>query len=183
VIAGHRYPLPTADPSYGVDLAIAAVLAGEIGATEAGIGRALAVFRPGPHRREIVGEWDGVTWVDDSKATNPHAAHAAATSYASVVLIAGGRNKGLDLSGMVASTVRHLVAYGEAGRQIADAGGVASTVVEAFDDAVAAAAAVAVSGDVVLLAPGCASFDQFASYAERGDRFALLAGNQAKAGK
>lgn len=84
---------------------------------------------------------------------------------------------------MVASSVRHLVAYGEAGRQIADAGGVASTVVEAFDDAVEAAATIAVSGDVVLLAPGCASFDQFSSYAERGDRFALLAGNQAKAGK
>lgn len=183
VIAGRRYPLPTADPSYGADLAIAAVLAGEIGATEAGIGRALAAFRPGPHRREIVGEWDGITWVDDSKATNPHAAHAAASSYDSVILIAGGRNKGLDLSGVVASSVRHLVAYGEAGRQIADAGGVASTVVEAFDDAVEAAATIAVSGDVVLLAPGCASFDQFSSYAERGDRFALLAGNQAKAGK
>jgi UDP-N-acetylmuramoylalanine--D-glutamate ligase len=183
VVAGRRFPLPTPDPSYGADLAIAAVLAGEIGATESGIERALTAFRPGPHRREVVGEWDGITWVDDSKATNPHAAHAAASSYDSVVLVAGGRNKGLDLSGMVAPTVRHLVAYGEAGQQIADASGVAATVFEAFDDAVEAAGGVAVSGDVVLLAPGCASFDQFTSYAERGERFAFLAGNQAKAGK
>jgi UDP-N-acetylmuramoylalanine--D-glutamate ligase len=183
VVAGRRFPLPTPDPSYGADLAIAAVLAGEIGATESGIERALTAFRPGPHRREVVGEWDGITWVDDSKATNPHAAHAAASSYDSVVLVAGGRNKGLDLSEMVAPTVRHLVAYGEAGQQIADASGVAATVFEAFDDAVVAAGGVAVSGDVVLLAPGCASFDQFTSYAERGERFAFLAGNQAKAGK
>ncbi len=183
VVGGLRFPLPTDDPSYAIDLVFAAVLALASGADERGIGQALAGFAPGPHRREVVGSWDGVTWIDDSKATNPHAARAAAAAYPSVVLIAGGRNKGLDLKGMVPATVRHLIAYGEAGTELAGTTDVSSTVVDAFDDAVAAAAGVAGSGDVVLLAPGCASFDQFTSYAERGDRFAELARREAEVAK
>lgn len=183
VVGQRHFPLPTGDPSYGVDLAVAAVLASEAGATEEGIERALGAFSPGPHRREIVGAWGGVTWVDDSKATNPHAAYAAASSYDTVVLIAGGRNKGLDLDGMVAPTVRHVIAYGEAGPEIAGSATVASTVVDEFAAAVDAAGRLAEAGDVVLLAPGCASFDQFTSYAERGERFAYLARNQAKVRK
>ena len=180
VIDDNRYPMPTTDPSYAVDLAVAAVLAGSAGATRQAIGRAIAEFEPGPHRREVVGEWEGVTWVDDSKATNPHAARAAASSYKSVILIAGGRNKGLDLGDMVAPTVRHVFAYGEAGPEIASAAAVPSVVVESFDDAVTEAARAAEPGDLVLLAPGCASFDQFASYNERGERFALLARRAAR---
>lgn len=179
VVGEHRYPLPTADPSYAIDLAFAAVLASTAGATPEGIERALAAFTPGPHRREVVGTWAGITWIDDSKATNPHAARAAASSYDPVILIAGGRNKGLDLAGMVPATVRRLIAYGEAGREIAATTGAPATVVKGFDDAVAQAAQAAEPGDVVLLAPGCASFDQFSSYIERGERFAVLARAQA----
>ncbi len=183
VIGDNRYPMPTTDPSYAVDLGIAAVLAGKEGATAQAIGRTITDFEPGPHRREVVGEWGGVTWVDDSKATNPHAARAAASSYQSVILIAGGRNKGLDLGGMVAPTVRRVVAYGEAGPEIASAAAVPGVVVRSFDDAVTEAARAAQPGDVVLLAPGCASFDQFGSYTERGERFALLARRVARVGK
>jgi len=174
VFGGHRYPLPTEDPSYVADLAFAVVLATEAGATEEGVRRSLARFTPGPHRRQLVGTVDGVMFIDDSKATNPHAARAATTSYERVVLIAGGRNKGLDLSGIVGPTVRHLVAYGEAGPEVAAGTDVPMTVVVEFDAAVEAARQVAEPGDVVLLAPGCASFDQFSGYEERGDRFAAL---------
>ena len=174
VFRDHRYPLPTDDRSYVADLAFAAVLATEAGATEEGIRRSLARFTPGPHRRELVGTIDGVMFIDDSKATNPHAARAATTSYERVVLIAGGRNKGLDLSGIVGPTVRHLVAYGEAGAEVAAGSDVPMTVVVEFDAAVEAARRVAEPGDVVLLAPGCASFDQFSGYGERGERFAAL---------
>jgi len=174
VFGGHRYPLPTDDPSYVADLTFAVVLATEAGATEDGIRRSLGRFTPGPHRRQLVATIDGVMFIDDSKATNPHAAHAATTSYERVVLIAGGRNKGLDLSGIVGPTVRHLVAYGEAGAEVAAGTDVPMTVVVEFDAAVEAATRVAEPGDVVLLAPGCASFDQFSGYEERGDRFAAL---------
>ncbi len=174
VFGDHRYPLPTNDPSYVADLAFAVVLATEAGATEEGIRRSLARFTPGPHRRQLVGTIDGVMFIDDSKATNPHAARAAAKSYERVVLIAGGRNKGLDLSGLVGPTVRHLVAYGEAGADVAAGSDVPMTIVVEFDTAVDEARRVAEPGDVVLLAPGCASFDQFSGYEERGDRFAAL---------
>ena len=119
VLGEHRFRLPTLDPSFVVDLAAAAVLAEASGATVEGIGRSLSTFAPGAHSRAVVGTWGGITWIDDSKATNPHAARAAAASYEAVILIAGGRNKGLDLSGIVGPTVRHLVAYGEAGPEIA----------------------------------------------------------------
>lgn len=174
VYGDQEFELPTGDPSYALDLAFAAVLADAGGATPIGIERALGAFAPGPHRRQVVGSWGGITWVNDSKATNPHAAKAAALAYPSVILIAGGRNKGLDLSGMVPPTVKHLIGYGEAGPEIAAAAAVPSIVVASFDDAVAEAAGVASAGDVVLLAPGAASFDQFSSYQERGDRFVAL---------
>ncbi|GMQ84475.1 MAG: UDP-N-acetylmuramoyl-L-alanine--D-glutamate ligase [Acidimicrobiia bacterium] len=174
VVGGHRYLLPTDDPSYVGDLAFSAVLATEAGADAESIRRSIAGFTPGPHRRRLVGTIGGVMFVDDSKATNPHATRAAAASYERVVLIAGGRNKGLDLSDMVGPTVRHLVAYGEAGPEVAATSDIPMTIVAGFDAAVEAARRVAVPGDVVLLAPGCASFDQFSGYGERGDRFAAL---------
>jgi UDP-N-acetylmuramoylalanine--D-glutamate ligase len=183
VLGGRRYRLPTTDPSYATDLALAAVIALHAGATEDGIARGLAGFEFGAHRRQVIGSWDGITWINDSKATNPHAARASAAAYEPVVLIAGGRNKGLDLTGMITPTVRHLVAYGEAGPAVAGNTDTEVTLVQSFDAAVAAAAEVARPGDTVLLAPGCASFDQFSSYAERGDRFTLLARRQAKVGK
>ena len=163
------------DPSFVVDLAAAASAALELDVGLDSIARVVAGFQPGPHRRKEVGRWAGVSWVDDSKATNPHAALAATAAYPSVVLIAGGRNKGLDLAPLArAETVKHVVAIGEARSELVAA--VADprhvTAAASIVDAVAAAAAVARDGDTVLLAPACASFDMFDSYAARGDAFA-----------
>lgn len=157
--------------------AAATALAG--GASPEGVGRALAEFRGLPHRVALVGEADGVRYVDDSKATTPHAAVAAVVGFASVVLICGGRNKGLDLRQLagVADHIRSVVAIGEAAPEVeaAFAGVRPTTTASTMDDAVAAAAAAARPGDVVLLAPGCASYDWYRSYGERGDDFARAA--------
>jgi len=181
--AAGRLALPTGsvplgdltDGSFIVDVAAAAVAAGEMGVGLDAIAAVVSRFQPGPHRRTRVGEWGGVSWIDDSKATNPHAARAAAAAYESVILIAGGRNKGLDLGPLVtAETVKHVVAIGETRDEIAAAVGDPGRVTPAdsLSGAVAAAAAIAEPGDTVLLAPGCASFDMFPSYAARGDAFA-----------
>ena len=174
VIGEQRFVLSTTDPSFVADLGISAGIAGAVGATDAGISAVLKSFRPGEHRRRTVGERGGIHWIDDSKATNPHAARAAAASYESVVLLAGGRNKGLDLSDIAPASVRYVVAFGESAPEVATGFDGPISMVGGLDEAVAAASRVAVSGDTVLLAPGCASFDEFASYAARGDRFAEL---------
>lgn len=174
VIDGARLPLATHDPSYVVDLAIAAVVASSVGATGDGISHVLATFTPGEHRRRIVGSEHGIRWIDDSKATNPHAARAAAAAYENVILLAGGRNKGLDLTDLAPESVRHLIAFGEAAAAVASGFDGPTTVVGDLSEAVDAAFRVARRGDTVLLAPGCASFDEFDSYAARGDRFAAL---------
>jgi UDP-N-acetylmuramoylalanine--D-glutamate ligase len=176
MLPGGSVPLGSVrDPSFVVDLAAAAAAAVEMGAALEPVAAVVAGFRPGPHRRTLVGRWGGVDWIDDSKATNPHAGLAATAAFPSVVLIAGGRNKGLDLTGLVtAATVKHVVAIGETRHEIAasvsDPARV--TVVESMAGAVVAAAAASEDGDTVLLAPGCASFDMFDSYGARGDAFA-----------
>jgi UDP-N-acetylmuramoylalanine--D-glutamate ligase len=161
------------DPIFRVDLAAAAVAAAEMGADHPSIVEVATTFIPGVHRRTVVGRWDDVTWVNDSKASNPHAAVAAVAAYPSVVLIAGGRNKGLDLSGLViAPSVRHVLAIGEAATDLLAVA--THTPVEAMSsmaEAVRRAAEIARPGDTVLLSPGCASFDMFTSYGERGDVF------------
>jgi UDP-N-acetylmuramoylalanine--D-glutamate ligase len=176
VIAGDRHPRPRLDRAYTMDLVAAGELAAHLGATSLGIGNTLAGFQPGSHRRTVVGVWNGITWVNDSKATNPHAAIASVEAYESVVLIAGGRNKGLDLAPIVTlPAVRLVIGIGEAAAELA-----AAAEPERFihaDDlagAVAAADAVAHPGDTVLLAPGCASFDMFESYEARGNEFSRL---------
>ena len=158
------------------DAVVGAVLARKVGATEQGIRRGFSRFRPGPHRRALVGEWQGVQWVDDSKATNPHAAVAAANGFESVVLIAGGQNKGLDLSPMaMMPTVRHVFSIGETAEELGRIfDGRPVTITASLSEAVAGAEEVAERGDTVLLAPGCASFDMFASYGARGDEFRRL---------
>lgn len=143
--------------------------------------RAAAVgFRPGRHRVEHVVEVDGVGYVDDSKATNPHAAAAALASFDRVVWIAGGIAKGVDLSVLAGSldNVEAAVVIGEAADELA--GVCASVGVEvrhagSMEEAVRTAAALARPGDTVLLAPACSSFDMFADYADRGERFAAAA--------
>ena len=161
------------DVSNALGASAAAVAAG---ATLDGVRAALRAFRGLPHRLALVGERDGVTWYDDSKATNPHAAAAAIRSFESVVLIAGGENKGLDLGALAddADRVRGVVAIGAAGDDVRAAFDGRTTVVTAgsMDAAVDAAGALARPGDTVLLSPGCASLDWYGSYAERGDDFA-----------
>jgi UDP-N-acetylmuramoylalanine--D-glutamate ligase len=155
-----------------VDLAAGAALASHLGGTVEGAAAAIDEYRPGHHRRELVATVGGVAFVNDSKATNPHAAVAAIGAYPSVVLIAGGRAKGLDVSGLGDEPgVRHVVAIGEAAPAVL-AGSAPGSRAADMDEAVAIAASVAHPGDTVLLAPGCASFDMFDSYGERGEAFA-----------
>jgi UDP-N-acetylmuramoylalanine--D-glutamate ligase len=161
------------DPALVVDLTAAAVAAIDRGARPEGVADVSRRFRPGSHRREVVAESGGVVFVNDSKATNPHAALASIGSFPSVVLIAGGLAKGLDITPLAtAANVRFVVAVGSAAEAlVAAAGPGRSAVAASMDEAVAIATRVARPGDTVLLAPGCASFDMFDDYAARGDAF------------
>jgi UDP-N-acetylmuramoylalanine--D-glutamate ligase len=158
----------------------AAAAAERFGATTQDIREALLHYEARPHRVQVVAEVAGVTYVDDSKATNPAAVVAALGSFeAPVVLILGGSEKFTDFSELlpVLRGCRAVVCQGEAGPRIASYleeegwGGVVHTAPD-LEDAVQRAEALAMSGDVVLLSPGCASFDQFSGYAERGEAFA-----------
>ena len=158
----------------------AVAAAAAVWALGADLSRALAAlpaFRPLPHRSELVAQRNGVDWIDDSKATNPGAALRALDGFARpLVWIAGGRAKGLDLAPLAEAArerVRAAVLIGEAAQELARAlrGGPPVHVATGIEDAVARAAGIAAPGDVVLLAPGCSSLDQFASFEERGRRF------------
>ena len=158
----------------------AAAAAQRLGATLGDIREALLAYESRPHRVQVVAEVAGVTYVDDSKATNPAAVVAALESFrAPVVLILGGSEKLTDFSVLppVLHGCRAVVCQGEAGPRIAtylEAEGWGGVVHRAQDlaGAVEKAEAQARSGDTVLLSPGCASFDQFSGYAERGEAFA-----------
>ncbi|GAC1364704.1 MAG: UDP-N-acetylmuramoyl-L-alanine--D-glutamate ligase [Actinomycetota bacterium] len=156
------------------------VLAASLAALEWGvepgdIGRAVASFSPLPHRSTLIGEIRGVRYVDDSKATNPHATLRALQGLERVVLIAGGRAKGLDLAPLAGEAHRlvGLIAMGEASAELAGhfEGVVRFATAGWVEEAVSLAAAWASPGDTVLLSPACASLDQYSSYAERGERF------------
>lgn len=159
--------------------AAAAVLAATlIGCNQAGIAAGLAGYEPPPHRMAEVAVIDGVRFINDSKATNIGALEAALGGCeAPVALIAGGRDKGGDynlLRDVVARKVKRLVLVGEAaGLMQAALGSIVETeTATSMDDAVRRAAAAAVDGDLVLLAPGCSSYDMFSGYEERGRVFA-----------
>jgi UDP-N-acetylmuramoylalanine--D-glutamate ligase len=164
-----------------LDYALAALAAAcAAGATSDGIASALSRFEALPHRAACVAVRAGVRYVNDSKATNPTAAAWSVESCKGpVVWIAGGRNKGLDLTPLAeaAKRVRFAVVYGEAGGDLENVlEGVCPVVrAQTFDAAFAAAVAGVRSGDTALLSPGCASQDQFRSFEERGERFAELA--------
>jgi UDP-N-acetylmuramoylalanine--D-glutamate ligase len=168
--------LPRAFPHDLANALAACAAALSAGATVDGCATALRRFTGLPHRLELVGESGGVRYIDDSKATTPAAVLSALSGLDSVVLIAGGRNKGLQLGALrhEADRVRAVVAIGESVREIEAAFAGASPVVTAasMEEAVAQAGDLARPGDVVLLAPGCASFDWYRSYGERGDDFA-----------
>jgi UDP-N-acetylmuramoylalanine--D-glutamate ligase len=148
------------------------------GATIDGCRKALATTALLPHRVSFVGTGSGVTWYDDSKATTPDSVLAAVAGFSSVVLIAGGRNKGLDLGVLAKASppVRSVVAIGEAAAEIREAfaGLVPVETAVSMTAAVDAAARLAEQGDAVILSPGCASFDWYRSYAARGDDFAAI---------
>ncbi|WP_329742564.1 UDP-N-acetylmuramoyl-L-alanine--D-glutamate ligase [Dyella sp. A6] len=148
---------------------------------------ALASFRPLPHRLHPLGERDGMHWVDDSISTTPEATLAALDSLAGreVTVIVGGYERGLDWSHFVQATRDRcglrVITQGANGPRIADALRHVRTELplgeaDDFADAVAMARTVTPQGGVVLLSPGAPSFDQFRDYAERGRRFAGLAG-------
>jgi len=149
----------------------------QVGATADGVREVLRRFTGLAHRVQHVADLGGVAWYDDSKATTPHAALAAVAGFASVVLVAGGRNKGLDLGVLATGVppVRAVVAMGEAAPEVAAAfaptGVEIRTATTDIAQAVRLAAGLAVAGDSVVLSPACTSFDWFGSYAERGDAF------------
>ena len=165
----------------------AAAAAQRLGAELGEIREVLLGYESRPHRMRVAAQMSGVTYVDDSKATNPAAVAAALASLdAPVVLILGGSEKGTDFSEVLPGlgVCRAVVCQGEAGPRIA-----AYLEDEGFQDvvhrtpdlekAVERATELARPGDVVLLSPGCASFDQFPGYAERGDAFIGFAGELA----
>ncbi len=170
----------------------AAALARANGVSQAAVRDGLRGFHLDGHRIAVVAERDGVVWVDDSKATNPHAALSSLQAYEPVVWVAGGLAKGArfdDLVQQVRTRLRGVVLIGRDRDVVAEAlsrhaPDVPTIVVTAPEDesvddgralmarVVDAAATLAVAGDTVLLAPGCASQDQFSDYAARGDAFA-----------
>jgi UDP-N-acetylmuramoylalanine--D-glutamate ligase len=163
----------------------AAALARAYGLAPGAVTDGLASYTPEPHRNAFVAVRNGVTYVDDSKATNPHAAYASLTAYPRIVWVAGGQLKGVEVDELVASVADRLVGavlLGVDRSKIATAlarhaPGIPVVEVATADDGamrevVRQATAMASSGDTVLLAPAAASLDMFASYAHRGDAFA-----------
>jgi UDP-N-acetylmuramoylalanine--D-glutamate ligase len=167
----------------------AAALVRAYGVEPSAVRDGLREFRPEPHRIAWVATIGGVDFVDDSKATNPHAASASIGAYDHVVWLAGGLAKGADFDDLVErhakrlrgavlfGAERHLVAEALRRRApevpVVDLGGPGpGQAAEVMAAAVAAARTMAVSGDTVLLAPACASMDMFTAYGQRGDVFA-----------
>ncbi|MDR7293840.1 MULTISPECIES: UDP-N-acetylmuramoyl-L-alanine--D-glutamate ligase [Micrococcaceae] len=175
----------------------AAALTRAAGINAEGVAAGLRAYDRGEHRIQTIAEADGVTWIDDSKATNPHAAHAALAAYPSVVWVAGGLAKGVEYHELVQQHSHHLRAVVLIGTdtsaleealtqhapnvpvlrtQVGETGKPNKVTPElgeaVMKQAVSHALSVAQEGDTVLLAPASASMDQFASYAARGHAFA-----------
>ena len=135
------------------------------------------------HRLQIIKEINEVTYVNDSKATNIHSVIVAINSFETpIILLLGGKNKNSDFRLLLPHTkrhVKHIVSYGEAGGEIAAAIGdaVRLNCVSSLSEAVASAHNLASPGDIVLMSPGCASFDQFNNFEERGEKFISLVNN------
>ena len=159
------------------NLLAALAMARVLGVNPAAMRRAAAGYQGLPHRMQPLGEWAGVRWINDSKATNAAAAAAAVRAVSGpLVLIAGGAGKGLSYGplrdALMGRDVR-VITFGEEAARIARALGADCAVSrsETLDGAVAAARELARPGSTVLLAPACASFDMFSNYRERGRAF------------
>lgn len=154
----------------------------ELGLSWEEIAEGLRQFNGVEHRQEIVGTFDGILFINDSKGTNPDAAEKALYAFQEpIVLIAGGKNKGLDFHEfmkIVKEQVKSLVLVGMAADEMEQAArdiGVERFVrAKTFEEAVELSIAEAVAGDVVLLSPACTSWDMFKSYEERGEFFKEL---------
>jgi len=183
--------LPSTAPHVVANALAAAALARSHGVAPVAVRDGLRAFRLGGHRIAVVAVHDGITWVDDSKATNPHAAASSLSAYDSVVWVAGGLAKGARFDELVERTrdrLRAAVLIGQDRQLIKDTLARHAPDVPVIEvtpgetgpvdgadlmaRVVAAASATAQAGDTVLLAPGCASMDQFTDYAARGDAFA-----------
>lgn len=163
------------------NVVMACAIASEAGLPAVAIARGVAGFKGVPHRLEVVGRAGGAVWVNDSIATSPERTIAGLRAFTEpVVLLLGGREKNLpldQLQALVAERCRAVICFGEAGPFFHDA--IRRTLpvaqlVESMDDAVAAAAAVAQAGDVVLLSPAGTSFDAYPNFEARGEAFRRL---------
>jgi UDP-N-acetylmuramoylalanine--D-glutamate ligase len=181
--------VPTGAPHNVANALAAAALARAHGVSLPAVRRALRSFTLDRHRITTVAEIGGVVYVDDSKATNPHAARASLSAFESSVWIAGGLAKGASFDELVEgvrSRLRAAVLLGADRDEIAAALArhapdvpvivLPDTDTGVMERAVATAASIAVRGDTVLLAPACASQDLFADYSARGDAFAAAVG-------
>jgi len=160
-------------PDSNESAAFAAV--SHFGITRAQFAEPMESFSPLPHRLEFVGEVSGVRYYNDSKASNVAATLRAIESLdAPIVLLLGGRNKGLSFAPLqkFSDRFRAVIAFGEAGEEIAQT--LSSHLCTTVDDAVNLAHKLAKPGDIVLLAPGCTSFDAYKNYGKRGDHFKSL---------
>ncbi|WP_396657851.1 UDP-N-acetylmuramoyl-L-alanine--D-glutamate ligase [Microbacterium sp.] len=175
-----------AAPHVVANILAAAALARSLEVAPTAVRDALRAFRLDPHRIEVVAVAGGVTWVDDSKATNPHAAASSLAAYPGAIWIIGGLLKGVDVDELIAARggqAKAVIVIGTDRTALVAAFGRHAPDVPLFEvehdetedvmaRVVALAAEAADDGDVVLLAPAAASFDQFASYTDRGERFA-----------
>ena len=173
-------------PHLLANVAAATALARACGATPAEIRSAIRSFRLDKHRIELVAIHNGISWIDDSKATNPHATNASLESFEHVVWIVGGLLKGVDIAPLVqahAARLRGAVVIGAERQVVLDALAAhaidvpvieisAEENAQVMTQAVLAASNLAAEGDTVLLAPSSASMDQFKDYADRGNQFA-----------
>ena len=170
--------LPRQQPHDLSNAVAVAATAHAAGATLDAIAETLVAFTGLPHRLEYLTDHRGVQWFNDSKATVPHATLAAVGGFASVVLIAGGRNKGLELAPLrqTVPPVRAVVATGDAAPEIEKLFEdlVPVTQVQSMTEAVDVANELSRPGDTVLLSPACTSYDWYRSYVARGEDFSRL---------
>lgn len=170
--------LPRAMPHDVLNGLAAAASALAIGGAREAAATVLREFTGLEHRVESIGELAGVRYINDSKATTPHAAAAALGGFESIVLLAGGKNKGLSFAPMLhhVDRISHVVCLGDSAADIEAvfAGRTTTSIATSMEDAVSQAQAKARAGDVVLLSPACASYDWYRSYRHRGEDFTRI---------
>jgi UDP-N-acetylmuramoylalanine--D-glutamate ligase len=178
--------LRSTNAGFRADAAAAAAAALSFGVAGGAVAEGIMAAQPLPHRGQVVATKEGVAFVDDSKATNPHATLAGLDGRTDVVLIAGGLSKGVDLSPLAAAAphLKGIVAIGEAASEIAEIfeGAVPVRKADSMQEAVRTAFELVGDSGTVMLAPACASQDMFMDYKDRGERFTHAAVSLAEGG-